>query len=131
MKEYKDLVVGLDIGSSKVMVVVGEVAPGGGRRKVARVRHTAYSARFSAPARRNLRLDDPGSGNGRIADFIGLLQDAVRHAQSEPCGQGLGIMLDQNNGPASPSRQLWILVYTVVSIMTRPPQTGWPTTGGR
>ena len=29
MKEYKDLVVGLDIGSSKVMVVVGEVAPGG------------------------------------------------------------------------------------------------------
>lgn len=29
MKEYKDLVVGLDIGSSKVMAVVGEVAPGG------------------------------------------------------------------------------------------------------
>ena len=28
-KEYKDLVVGLDIGTSKVMVVVGEVLPGG------------------------------------------------------------------------------------------------------
>ncbi len=28
-KEYKDLVVGLDIGTSKVMVVVGEVMPGG------------------------------------------------------------------------------------------------------
>ena len=28
-KEYKDLVVGLDIGSSKVMVVVAEVMPGG------------------------------------------------------------------------------------------------------
>lgn len=28
-KEYKDLVVGLDIGTSKVMVVVGEVIPGG------------------------------------------------------------------------------------------------------
>ena len=28
-KEYKDLVVGLDIGTAKVMVVVGEVMPGG------------------------------------------------------------------------------------------------------
>ncbi len=28
-KEYKDLVVGLDIGTAKVMVVVGEVLPGG------------------------------------------------------------------------------------------------------
>eukprot|EP01036_Dinobryon_divergens_P047123 gene47123-63111_t len=28
-KEYKDLVVGLDIGTSKVMVVVAEVMPGG------------------------------------------------------------------------------------------------------
>jgi len=28
-KEYKDLVVGLDIGTSKVMVVVGEIMPGG------------------------------------------------------------------------------------------------------
>ncbi len=28
-KEYKDLVVGLDIGTSKVMVVVGEILPGG------------------------------------------------------------------------------------------------------
>ena len=28
-KEYKDLVVGLDIGTSKVMVVVGEVIAGG------------------------------------------------------------------------------------------------------
>jgi cell division protein FtsA len=28
-KEYKDLVVGLDIGTSKVMVVVAEVLPGG------------------------------------------------------------------------------------------------------
>ena len=28
-KDYKDLVVGLDIGTSKVMVVVGEVLPGG------------------------------------------------------------------------------------------------------
>ena len=27
-KEYKDLVVGLDIGTSKVMVVVAEVLPG-------------------------------------------------------------------------------------------------------
>ena len=28
-KEYKDLVVGLDIGTAKVMVVVAEVLPGG------------------------------------------------------------------------------------------------------
>jgi cell division protein FtsA len=28
-KEYKDLVVGLDIGTSKIMAVVGEVMPGG------------------------------------------------------------------------------------------------------
>jgi cell division ATPase FtsA len=28
-KEYKDLVVGLDIGTAKVMVVVAEVMPGG------------------------------------------------------------------------------------------------------
>ena len=28
-KEYKDLVVGLDIGTSKIMVVVAEVQPGG------------------------------------------------------------------------------------------------------
>jgi cell division protein FtsA len=28
-KEYKDLIVGLDIGTAKVMVVVGEVMPGG------------------------------------------------------------------------------------------------------
>jgi cell division protein FtsA len=28
-KEYKDLVVGLDIGTSKIMVVVAEVLPGG------------------------------------------------------------------------------------------------------
>ncbi|MFN3571585.1 MAG: cell division protein FtsA, partial [Polaromonas sp.] len=28
-KEYKDLVVGLDIGTSKVMAVVAEVLPGG------------------------------------------------------------------------------------------------------
>ena len=28
-KEYKDLVVGLDIGTAKVMVVVAEVIPGG------------------------------------------------------------------------------------------------------
>ena len=28
-KEYKDLVVGLDIGTSKVMVVVAEIMPGG------------------------------------------------------------------------------------------------------
>ena len=28
-KEYKDLVVGLDIGTSKIMVVVAEVMPGG------------------------------------------------------------------------------------------------------
>ena len=28
-KEYKDLVVGLDIGTSKVMVVVAEVLPSG------------------------------------------------------------------------------------------------------
>jgi len=28
-KEYKELVVGLDIGTSKVMVVVAEVLPGG------------------------------------------------------------------------------------------------------
>ena len=28
-KEYKDLVVGLDIGTAKIMVVVGEVMPGG------------------------------------------------------------------------------------------------------
>ncbi len=31
-KEYKDLIVGLDIGTAKVMVVVGEVVPGGGLR---------------------------------------------------------------------------------------------------
>ena len=30
-KEYKDLVVGLDIGTAKVMVVVAEVLQGGGR----------------------------------------------------------------------------------------------------
>ena len=29
VKEYKDLVVGLDIGTSKIMVVVAEVLPGG------------------------------------------------------------------------------------------------------
>jgi cell division protein FtsA len=29
-KEYKDLIVGLDIGTSKIMVVVAEVLPGGG-----------------------------------------------------------------------------------------------------
>ena len=28
-KEYKDLIVGLDIGTAKVMVVVAEVMPGG------------------------------------------------------------------------------------------------------
>ena len=28
-KEYKDLVVGLDIGTAKIMVVVAEVMPGG------------------------------------------------------------------------------------------------------
>ena len=28
-KEYKDLVVGLDIGTAKIMVVVAEVQPGG------------------------------------------------------------------------------------------------------
>ena len=28
-KDYKDLVVGLDIGTAKVMVVVAEVMPGG------------------------------------------------------------------------------------------------------
>ena len=28
-KEYKDLVVGLDIGTAKVMAVVAEVMPGG------------------------------------------------------------------------------------------------------
>src|SRR4029434_4048812 len=31
-KEYKDLVVGLDIGTAKVMVVVAEVLPGGDLR---------------------------------------------------------------------------------------------------
>ena len=31
-KEYKDLIVGLDIGTVKVMVVVAEVLPGGGLR---------------------------------------------------------------------------------------------------
>ncbi|RVT86457.1 cell division protein FtsA [Inhella crocodyli] len=31
-KEYKDLVVGLDIGTAKIMVVVGEVMPGGDLR---------------------------------------------------------------------------------------------------
>src|SRR6195952_4113703 len=31
-KEYKDLVVGLDIGPAKIMVVVAEVMPGGERR---------------------------------------------------------------------------------------------------
>ncbi|MGA1328354.1 MAG: cell division protein FtsA, partial [Rubrivivax sp.] len=31
-KEQKDLVVGLDIGTAKVMVVVGEVLPGGDLR---------------------------------------------------------------------------------------------------
>ena len=31
-KEYKDLVVGLDIGTAKVMVVVAEVMPGGDLR---------------------------------------------------------------------------------------------------
>ena len=29
-KEYKDLIVGLDIGTAKIMVVVGEVLAGGG-----------------------------------------------------------------------------------------------------
>jgi cell division protein FtsA len=33
-KEYKDLVVGLDIGTAKMMVVVGEVLPGGDLRLV-------------------------------------------------------------------------------------------------
>jgi cell division protein FtsA len=33
-KEYKDLIVGLDIGTAKVMVVVGEVMPGGELRLV-------------------------------------------------------------------------------------------------
>ncbi|MBE2262293.1 MAG: cell division protein FtsA [Burkholderiaceae bacterium] len=33
-KEYKDLIVGLDIGTAKVMVVVGEVIAGGGLRLV-------------------------------------------------------------------------------------------------
>ena len=28
-KEYKDIVVGLDIGTAKVMVVVAEIMPGG------------------------------------------------------------------------------------------------------
>ena len=36
-KEYKDLVVGLDIGTAKVMVVVAEVMPGG-ELKLARYR---------------------------------------------------------------------------------------------
>ena len=31
-KEYKDLIVGLDIGTSKVMVVVAEVVAGGALR---------------------------------------------------------------------------------------------------
>ena len=31
-KEYKDLVVGLDIGTAKVMAVVAEVMPGGDLR---------------------------------------------------------------------------------------------------
>ena len=33
-KEYKDLVVGLDIGTAKVMVMVAEVMPGGELRLV-------------------------------------------------------------------------------------------------
>ena len=36
-KEYKDLIVGLDIGTAKIMVVVGEVLPGP-RVGLARVR---------------------------------------------------------------------------------------------
>jgi cell division protein FtsA len=33
-KEYKDLIVGLDIGTAKVMAVVAEVVPGGELRVV-------------------------------------------------------------------------------------------------
>ena len=44
-KEYKDLVVGLDIGTAKVMVVVAEVLPGGELRTVTEAADFPWSLR--------------------------------------------------------------------------------------
>jgi cell division protein FtsA len=43
-KDYKDLVVGLDIGTSKVMVVVAEVMPGGEPKLAGLVLHRAMGS---------------------------------------------------------------------------------------
>ena len=58
-KEYKDLVVGLDIGTAKVMAVVAEVLPGGELRvEEPRVRWTDVRSRQKKDADKRRLLKD-------------------------------------------------------------------------
>ena len=87
-KEYKDLVVGLDIGTAKVMAVVAEVLPGGelraGRASAWRASHglkRGVVVNIDATVQSHPAGAERGRDDGRLQDHARLHR---HHRQPHP-----------------------------------------------